>query len=244
MLIKWLFLGSSLITANLAEGQLSIGLATGISDNLLNSNISNQPYTLNKSRVGYSLGARIDFWLPGKFGLETDPGLIQKNHSIGRTDSFSGVVENYIDSYLQLPVGVNWNFGKKRILGFVSLGGYFGYWLAGRIKGRIPDILNATESIYPNGQGSESIRLVSYNEKYVFDSQRDNRIEIGWFVGAGINYRYRKKWIIFVETRYYQSLSDQQKSYMINQVPCYNHTCSLFAGCKFILGHYDGKGRI
>jgi hypothetical protein len=243
MLIKCLFLvlGSSLLTANFANGQLSVGAAAGVSDNFLNSNIANQPYTLNRPKVGYSLGAKIENWLPGKFGLEADPEIIQKNHSMERTDSFYGIVENYRNTYLQVPVGVNWRFGKKKVFGFVGLGGYLGYWLAGRIKGRVPDILNANDSIYPNGQGSESIRLVSYDEKYVFDPKRDNRLEIGWFIGAGVNYRYRRKWIIFTETRYYQSLSDQQKSYMINQVPRYNQTYSLIAGCKFLLGHYGLK---
>lgn len=244
MLIKCLFLvlASSLLTASLASGQLSLGTLAGISDNFLNSNISNQPYTLNRSKVGYSFGAKMDYWLPGKFGLEANLEVIQKNHSTERTDSFYGIVENYINTYLQVPVGVNWRFGKKKVCGFVGMGGYLGYWLAGRTKGRIPDILNANDSIYPNGQGSELIRLVNYDEKYVFDPIRDNRFEIGWFVDAGINYRYRRKWIIFAETRYYQSLSDQQKLYMINQVPRYNQTYSLFAGCKFILGHYGLKG--
>jgi hypothetical protein len=228
----------------LAKGQLSLGAAAGVSDNFLNSNIANQPYSLNKSKFGCLLGTRIDYWLSGKFGLEAGPELIQKNHSIERTDSFFGVVENYVNTYLQVPVGVNWNFGNKNIRGFVGIGGYLGYWLAGRINGRIPDILDANDSIYRNGQGSESIRLISYNEKYVFDAQRDNRLEIGWFGSVGINFLYSQKWNIFVETRYYQSLSDQQKSYMINQVPRYNQTYSLFAGCNFMLGHYNVKGRI
>jgi hypothetical protein len=228
----------------LAKGQLSLGAAVGFSDNFLNSNIANQPYSLNKSKFGYLLGTRIDYWLSGKFGLEADPELIQKNHSIERTDSFFGVVENYVSTYLQVPVGVNWNFGNKNIRGFVGIGGYLGYWLAGKINGSIPDILDANDSIYRNGQGSESIKLITYNEKYVFDPQRDNRLEIGWFGSVGISYQYSQKWNIFVETRYYQSLSDQQKSYMVNRVPRYNQTYSLFAGCKFMLGHYNVKGRI
>jgi len=46
---------------------------------------------------------------------------------------------------------------------------------------------------------------------------------------------------VFVEGREIQSLTDQQKNYMINQIPRYNQTFGLTLGCLISLKRVTAK---
>jgi len=120
--------------------------------------------------------------------------------------------------------------GNKRMSYFISAGLYQAYWIEGKLKGSIPNIYSVSD-VNVNNQTSESFDLTGYDEKYVFNSQKDKRFEFGVAFNAGTNYFLSKSNFLSVEINLYNSLTDQQKNYMINQRPRLNRTVTFSVGC-------------
>ena len=223
-----------------ANAQLYVGIEGGGTNNYLNTNISNLVSTQYKSSYGFTIGIPVLYKINDWLAVQADPNFMQKNYQLERTDFFQGVYQNNINAYLQLPVMAHLSFGGENLKGFLNLGGYGGYWLTSKIKGRMPNILNqpaytnTVSNAQPNNIFDEYIPY-NYNEKYQFNNTIDNRVEFGGLAGVGISYEMNK-YLFFAEARYYQSITDQQKNYEINGVPRYNETYGFTIGCMIKLG--------
>lgn len=209
--------------------QSLLGIQIGLSNSCLKTNVNNRPFSANRSNIGFTFGITLQSQIKNEFYAEIAPNITQKNYSFNRTDSLTGIYESFVNSYLQLPLMVHGIFGR-RLKVFVDIGLYGAYWFAGKVKGAIPDIFSSNINSNINGQSRESFQLSGYNEKYQFDRNRDNRWEFGWIVGAGMQYPLNEKYSFFANGICYQSLTDQQKRYMVNQIPKYNHTFSFSLG--------------
>jgi hypothetical protein len=212
-----------------SKGQTSFGLEAGMSSGYLNTNITNRASTEITNSIGYTINIPFQFKIKQWLYLETTPGITQKNYSIDRTDSLAGAYETFKNTYVQLPLMAKFVYGN-RLQVYADAGFYLGYWLAGRVNGLIPNIFSAMETTNSNGQASSSILFSSYDEKYQFNPQTDNRTEFGWVAGVGAQYHVNKKYQLLISCRYYEALTDQQKKYMFNQVPQYNQTLTISAG--------------
>lgn len=217
-----------------ARSQWLTGIETGMSFNYLYTNISNREFTVIRPGVGFALGIPLQIVFRSWLLAGMEPEVIQKNYLIARTGSLNGVYARHKNTYLQLPLTMSAVYGK-RLKVFVSGGFYAGYWLSGSLKGMIPDIFSSNVNIDGGSQQSESFRLVAYHQKYFFDHERDNRIEFGSVVGIGMRYVLNSEYDLFIKCSYYQSLTDQQKKYMVNQIPQYNRTVVFSAGCMIVL---------
>lgn len=218
------------------HAQLLIGLESGYSKNYLYTNIANRDFTEFKPASGFNLGIPVAYTLSNWFAIQADPSLIRKNYKTVRSDFFEGVNQANTNNYLQLPIMGHFMFGGQSLKGFLNLGVYGGYWASGKVKGSIPNILNPVDSIGNTNTVFDLQKAYNYNEKYVFDSRKDNRVELGWLAGIGLSYNVNNLYQVFAEGRYYQSLTDQQKKYMIKQVPRYNQTYSVSVGVMISMG--------
>ena len=148
----------------------------------------------------------------------------------------ASVYENSYNNYIELPLMAHLMFGGKQLKGFVNAGMYLGYWLSAKVKGKSPNILD----IRSNDSSSNSVydfeNPYSYNEKYSFDNKKDNRLEAGWTGGLGISYDISNHYQVFVEGMLLYTFTDQQKNYMLNQVPRYNTTYGINAGVLLHFG--------
>jgi len=217
-------------------GRISIGLEGGLSNNIISTNISNRVSTILQYNTGYTIGIPVQYRITNWLGVEAASNIMQKNYTISRTDSLTGVYQQFNNTYLQLPLTARFTYGWRRIQFFANLGGYVGYWAGSRISGRVPDILSARDSIGASGQSSESILLVGYDRKYQFDSRRDARLEFGWVAGAGVQYLLKDKYDFFARCNYYYALTNQQKDDYKGQTPQYNETFAFTLGAMVTLG--------
>lgn len=218
----------------LAKGQVSIGVQGGAGFNYLQTDIADRTATAITSRVGYVIEAPVEVrlydWLYAK-GL---PALVKKNYRIERSGSLSGVYTNYNNTYLQLPLLAHFVWGKRLRI-YADAGPYLAYWLSGRVTGNTPDIFDINRSTSSSGQTTQEFRLAVYNEPYQFNAQRDNRVEWGGAAGVGVQYKVRKKLQLVAGSMVYQSFTDIQKQYMINQKAQRNQTVVVTAGCLYML---------
>jgi hypothetical protein len=218
--------------------QFSVGLEGGYTRNYLQTNNANRDFTNYTPGNGFGIGIPVQYKITNWFAVAADPGYIQKNYKQERTNYYAGTYQVSTNSYLQLPIMGHFMFGSEKIQGFFNLGGYVGYWLTGNVKGKMPNVLDPVDSsTATNTVYLELAKPYDYNEKYTFDSRRDNRIELGWVAGAGISYAINDKYSIFAEGRMMQSITDMQKNYMINQTPRYNSTYSANLGIMVSFGN-------
>ncbi len=211
-----------------SKAQSSLGFEAGVSSNFLKINVTDRASTAIEPKVGYYAGIKYQYHLYRWLYINTVPGIIQKKYSIARTDSLSGIFEKKTNIYFQLPIMAHAVFGKKTQY-FLEAGFYTSYWASGFVQGKIPAIF----SINTDKNQSQTFELSSYQEKHTFNSMIDNRIELGGVGGIGFQYLVLKSYKIYIFSRYFQSMTDQEKKYMINHIPRYNQTLSFSLGLQF-----------
>jgi hypothetical protein len=229
------------INVSSCKAQTYLGIKLGANANYLKTDISNTQFVNEYPKIGYSVGGVVEKKVTRKLSIEISPGFLKKNYSYKKFDSFPGTYENHINNYLQLPLSFILTTKFKKVDFFLKLGAYGSYWMSGRVKGKIPNLLDIIDSTNTNAQTLLFVRLVNYNDKYAFDSRKDNRFEFGYTSGIGLNYCYKKKYILFAEVIYNRSITDQQKKYMNSQFPRYNETCTISVGYKQCLSFLRSK---
>ena len=218
--------------SNVVTAQLSVGVESGFSLNYTRIDVSNLSFTEKKPGSGYLVGLKLNYNLIEKLNIVLSPMSISKNYFIERTGRYAGLFQKHTNQYIQIPAYCQFNFkSTSKINYFLNSGLYIGFWAKGRIEGATANILNIIDSVSTSGQIIESFKVEEYSEKYSFNKRRDNRIEWGLLFGGGVFYKATNKFSFYTELKVYQSLSDQQKKYMINQTSKYNQTYSLSLGC-------------
>jgi len=226
------------------RAQFSIGVQGGYNKNYLVTNVSNLVSTQYNPMGGFSLGIPMLYTLTDWFAIKSAPGYTQKNSQMQRTGFYQGVYQNNTNGYLQLPLMAHLSFGGETLRGYVDAGGYAGYWLSAHVKGTMPNILNPpaytglTSNQQPNNVFDEYTPY-SYDEKYQFNTTKDNRIEFGLAAGAGVSYKLSDTYQVFGEATYCESLTDQQKKYETGQVPRYNQTYVFSLGLLYTISRKD-----
>ncbi|HVI46903.1 MAG TPA: porin family protein [Chitinophaga sp.] len=221
-----------------AQGQFEVGITGGYNKNYVHTSAGARTFAKYDSRSGFVVGIPVRYTFNNWLAVQAEPSYIQKNYRYERSNFFDGIYQNNTNSYVQLPLMAHFSFGGDKLKGFFNAGGYGAYWVNGRIKGTMANIFDAGDPIPDDKPIDNYFQLnkpYNYNEKYAFDSRRDRRMEFGLLAGAGVEYLLSQRFRFFVEGRYYYSLTDQQKDYMVNQVPRYNDTYVIQAGCLFNL---------
>jgi Outer membrane protein beta-barrel domain len=216
------------------RSQFFVGVEGGTNMNYLTTSNASEPFTNYDGMRGWNIGIPVGYQFFDWLALETAPTYIQKNFDIVRTGFFTGVYQKNYNTYYQLPLDLKFSFGGKELRGFVDVGGYGAYWASGRIKGTEANILNEDDTAYqtvnPTSILGENYPY-TYDQKYVFNSTKDNRMEFGLIGGAGVSYQLFQIYTFYLEGRYYRAMTDQQKQYEINQSPRYNDNYGLTLGC-------------
>lgn len=226
-----LFLGQAICFRS--EAQWQVGVGAGINKNYLQTDVSNRVFAHYEGVLGITLEVPVQYRVNNWFSLQVAPAYIRKGYKWVRDGFYEGVYQTNTNNYLQLPLITSFSVGGPKLKGFFNLGGYGAWWIGGRVKGTMPnvflyelpdDLTQEFNNVFQFDKPS------SYDEKYHFDSRKDRRFEWGWLAGAGISYQLTANYGIYAEGRYYQSLTDQQKNYSLNQVERYNQTYSIGIG--------------
>jgi hypothetical protein len=219
------------------KAQFSVGVSGGYSNNHLNTDISNRVDTKNTNGGGYNASLLVNYNLSNWISIQSGLSLVQKNYSFVRNGDYQGIFETFTNTYIQLPLTTRVKVlekGKFKLL--FHIGVYEAYWAFAHVNGATPNILNSSNSTNSNGQMVQYSYIDDFSEKYQFNNIKDNRFEFGLTAGISIHYTLNNKFSIFIEPEYYQSLTDQQKKYMINQIPNINQTFCVSMGCIMKLG--------
>lgn len=227
-----------LLCSTPAAAQWYAGLEAGGARNYVITAAGGEPFTGYQGAWGFSVDIPVQYRINDWLAVGSGPGFEQKNYIMERTGFFQGVYQKNSNGYLQLPLLCKFSFGGKKLKGFFNTGVYGAYWLTARIKGTSPNILNTSDTTTgnPGALLGGVTNGYNYDQRYTFTS-KDDRLEFGWLLGAGISYQLNGLWCLFIEGRYASAFTDMQKKYQLNQTPRYNSTYGISVGTSFPLKH-------
>ncbi|MBS0027328.1 outer membrane beta-barrel protein [Chitinophaga sp. 22321] len=221
-----------------ASAQLSMGLETGMTRNHLYTSLNNRSNTAYEAVNGWLIGVPVTYQFNSWLGIQADPLLMQKNYRLRRTGYYDGVYHQNNNYYLKLPVMAQLCLQYHRLQLFLHAGGYVAWWMAGRIKGVQPAILNNADPLPADEEPDNILQMqqaYAYHERYTFDARKDRRIELGGLAGLGAGWQLPSGYHLFVEVRYCSAWNQHQKPYMIRQPAAYNETLMIMTGCRFYI---------
>ncbi len=225
-----------LLISRTSNAQLSLGISSGYTRNSLYTAISNENGTKIQNRDGGYLGLFIMHDVMSFLSVRSGIDLIQKNYRFAGTDYSKGSFETFKNLYVQLPVTLQLKiFEKKRLSLGYNLGLYAGYWVDAHVKGAIPNVFDTSNAIGNDGEPVQYFSYTTYSEKYQFSTVKDNRFEFGLHTGASIYYKLNSQHSVFLNLEFYQSITDQQKKYMANQIGRKNQTFCISLGYLVVL---------
>jgi hypothetical protein len=220
-----------IITSNNSYAQFLLGVDAGYSVNHLSTDISNRTYTKNTNGSGYNVNLHGAFIISDRFKIQTGIGLIQKSYSFVRTGYYEGIYENFTNSYLQIPSLAQFRvLIIKKVKVHFNSGIYGAYWTSAYVDGTLPNIFDSTNQIDDVGEIAQFFAFTEYSEKYSFNQDKDSRIEYGFVTGLEFNYDPTSRYSVILKASYYQSIADQQKDYMVNQIAKRNQTFCISVG--------------
>lgn len=176
-----------LILQREAFSQLQIGLTGGINSNHISYKNTYRESTFDTRGVFSSqFGILVSQSLKGNIDLVINPSLIRKGFKSVREVKEVTFFQKTLNSYLALPILVQWN----RKFGFLWISPQFGMYynrlIGRRISGMEPNIFDSFFNVDDGGNLTESLRVAHYDEK-VSLTKLDERNEFGWI--AGLNFR-------------------------------------------------------
>lgn len=230
-MLKLIFVNLLWLSSAIAQAQMDIGLGMGGSINYVYGNTTSYNRT---PLIGFSAKIPFYYWSSKHIAFVGEVMFMQKKHSAARID-IPAIKENVVNSYVLVPIGIQYFLGKGKLQPFGGLGIYGGYWLASRREGRIPDVFKISNIVNEHDEIREQIQLSYYNERYVFSGKKDNRFDIGVAPITGVKYGVAsKKYLVFSIEVYNAIVSSAKRN---NNAMIRNHTFCVSISYMVHLNH-------
>lgn len=203
-----------------AQAQWRVGASGGADYNWYAINTQYQTDYHYDGAWGWSAAVFGQYNFFDWLGLRAELEATERNHRFYRTGIYSETNYTTHNTYLQLPVMTQFSFGGQKVRGFVNVGVYAGYWVAGLEKGTFLD--------------TYSWQVMDINSAYVFQKEKDRRWDFGLAGGLGIEYHCAQHWVVHAEGRCYYGLISTVKPYMRVKDYRYNTTISMNLGFAYV----------
>ena len=204
----------------MAQAQWRVGVSGGADYNWYSINTSYQTDYHYDGAWGWSAAMFGQYNFLEWVALRAEIEATERNYRFYRTLEYDRTDYTTRNTYLQLPVMAQFSFGGQKVRGFVNVGVYAGYWLAGQEEGTFFDPF--------------SKRVFDINAPYNFQDEKDQRWDFGLAGGLGIEYRCAEHWAIHAEGRCYYSFISRVKPYMLIKDYRYNTTIGMNLGVAYI----------
>ncbi|MGF1635489.1 MAG: porin family protein [Cyclobacteriaceae bacterium] len=215
---KLLFLVFTILLSAESYGQLYVGLKGG--GNVSEATFRNNPdYRLKRAilRQGFQGGLVLRYVNQNNAGIQAEINYVQKgwNETVDTVVNVNTRYSRQVD-YLEIPVLAHIYLGRKKFRIILDMGPYVGL------------ALNATEFI------RNEITQEEISNRYVFDRDRDNRIDYGLMAGGGFEKDF-KFGTIYAEARYTFGFADFNRDKSEQLELSQNRTISISVGYLYTL---------
>ncbi|MBR3557721.1 MAG: outer membrane beta-barrel protein [Bacteroidales bacterium] len=221
ILLKWfavVLMSSVALTVN---AQWSLGIKGGWDYTSITRSNAGRIDETHSPLSGYDVGIQARYGFTDWFALRADLSVMRRSHRMDRH-------LNYLDSlytehhnlYLMLPVLADFSFGGEHFRGHAMLGGYVGYWLQERRKGKTYWMTDYY------------VFFDDFNEVREFTSE-DRRFNAGLVGGVGLSYLINEHWGLNLDAIYYYDLVSHRRSSPHLRDPRYLNTLSVTFGASY-----------
>ena len=221
ILLKWfavVLMSSVALTVN---AQWSLGIKGGWDYTSITRSNAGRIDETHSPLSGYDVGIQARYGFTDWFALRADLSVMRRSHRMDRH-------LNYLDSlytehhnlYLMLPVLADFSFGGEHFRGHAMLGGYVGYWLQERRKGKTYWMTDYY------------VFFDDFNEVREFTSE-DHRFNAGLVGGVGLSYLINEHWGLNLDAIYYYDLVSHRRSSPHLRDPRYLNTLSVTVGVNY-----------
>ena len=221
ILLKWfavVLMSSVALTVN---AQWSLGIKGGWDYTSITRSNAGRIDETHSPLSGYDVGIQARYGFTDWFALRADLSVMRRSHRMDRH-------LNYLDSlytehhnlYLMLPVLADFSFGGEHFRGHAMLGGYVGYWLQERRKGKTYWMTDYY------------VFFDDFNEVREFTSE-DRRFNAGLVGGVGLSYLINEHWGLNLDAIYYYDLVSHRRSSPHLRDPRYLNTLSVTVGVNY-----------
>ena len=210
------------VSAMTASAQWSLGIKGGWDYSSITRSNAGRIDESYSGLSGFEAGLQARYGFTNWFALRADLGVMSRSHRMDRNLNYlDSVFTEYHNLYLTLPLMADFSFGGEHLRGHAYLGGYVGYWLQERIKGKTYWMTDYY--VYFN----------DFDEKHEF-TQEDARFCAGVMGGLGLSYQFNEHWSINLDALYYYDLTSYRRSSAPLRDPRYLNTLSVTLGASYI----------
>jgi len=203
-----------LIVAGKVDAQLSLGFRGGI--NASNMDFTNNPdFRLQKPlyRLGFQGGLFIQYSNSPHVGLQGEFNYTQKGWA-EETNTATNTKYQRLNNYLEFVTLTHIFIGKDKFRFIINIGPYAAY------------AISSTEWTKDMSNGIE------ISNEYIFDDEKDNRLDYGLLAGAGFEYVFSFG-TVHLEGRYSMGLGNISKVKTTASELSQNRVISITAGYVF-----------
>ncbi|MBR5352251.1 MAG: PorT family protein [Bacteroidales bacterium] len=216
-----LFLFLLCLLQQTAVAQWSLGVHGGANSTSITRSHADRVDETYSSLCGFDLGINGRYTINPWLSLRADLSLMQRNHRLQRHLNYlSPVHTDHRNTYLTLPLMVDFSFGGSKLKGHLLLGGYCGYWMGQRVSGT-----TYTMSDY-------YVFFVDFNERRDF-TREDRRFNAGLSGGVALSYTLADNIALSLDALYYYDLLSHHKGYLNLQDYRYLNTLSVTLGISY-----------
>ena len=205
-------------TALTVSAQWSLGIKGGWDFTSITRSNAGRIDETYSSLSGYDVGIQARYGFTNWFALRADLSVMRRSHRMDRhLDYLDSVYTEHHNLYLMLPVLADFSFGGEHFRGHAMLGGYIGYWMRERVKGKTYWMTDYYMYYTP------------FDEKREF-TQEDRRFNAGLVGGLGLIYLINEHWGLNLDALYYYDLVSHHRGYAHLRDPRYLSTLSVTFG--------------
>ena len=206
------------LTASQAKAQWAIGIKDGwtrTSADRTNLGRIDESYS---PLSGYEIGIQSHYSFADWVAIRVDMDYMRRSHRMDRNLFLaSGVFTEYHNDYLMIPAMADFSFGGKALRGHLLCGGYGGYWLKAKVKGKSMSTIIVDEF------------LISFDESRPFTTE-NQRFTAGVVGGVGLSVEASSHIGVNIDALCYYDLVSYNKGYAHLSDPRYLSTFSLSLG--------------
>ena len=170
----------------------SIGLHAGVTNNGSSSNLEGRLYETRDRHWGKFLNVAYRYGINNKLELESGISFLERNYGSHRTGVYQGIYSKTSNSFINIPFKAVFRILDIDKFSVKTSGGvYGGYWIAERVSGALPNILNS-QTGNNNAQGEQMLGLTYYCGKVAINSQTDNRFQLGGTGGVEMGLAFNR----------------------------------------------------
>lgn len=205
----------TILVCSKTMAQWTVGLRGGLSNTTISRYDGGRIDEAYSALNGFETGIQVNYTINSWLAIRANLSYMQRSHRMDRNLNYlNPVYTEHLNSYMMLPVTVDFSFGGEQLRGHLLTGAYAGYWLKECRRGTTYWMTDY------------NVYFENFDETREFTDE-DVRLNAGVTFGAGLSYSLNSKLELGLDAIYYYDLTSHHKGYGQLTDPRYLNTLAI-----------------